>query len=160
MSPLPPRHVPVLAVVVAHNGVPWLPALRAALAASTVQPAAIVCVDTGSCDGSTDLLAGIGAVVTAPGAGFGAAVATALATIGPVAMAGRHRAGPVPGADASGQADAAGARWLWLLHDDCAPAPEALQQLLAAARTRADIGVVGCRVRSWPTGPELREAGV
>src|SRR5688572_2731408 len=86
---MPPRprlahpHHRVTAVVVAHDGARWLPDVLAALAAQTRQPQRVVAVDTGSTDGSYDLLvAALGAerVVRAePATGYGAAVAAGLA---------------------------------------------------------------------------------
>src|SRR5690349_25113482 len=65
----PPLPVPadVLAVLVAHDGAQWLPEALSALAASTRTPARVVCVDTGSLDGSPDLLrAAYGEVLELP----------------------------------------------------------------------------------------------
>ena len=44
--------VDVTAVLVAHDGAAWLPQTLAALAGSTRTPSRVVCVDTGSTDGS------------------------------------------------------------------------------------------------------------
>jgi GT2 family glycosyltransferase len=149
----------VTAVIVSHDGERWLPRLLAALSASTMSPDRVICVDTGSSDTSAELLAeafGPVAVLHAPSAtGFGAAVALGLAaadnTLSPDARdapAPRHRGGdPAPG-------------WLWLLHDDCAPAPDTLERLLATATADPAIAVVGCRLRSWPRGRRLLELGV
>lgn len=137
-----PAHV--AAVIVAHDGERWLPSLLAALEAATTTPDQIVAVDTGSVDRSHDLLtAGLGgdAVLTAPrSTGFGAAVQTALESV------------PDP--------DCAVNSWIWLLHDDCAPAPDALSRLLETATDDPSVGVVGCRVRAWPRGRRLLEVGV
>ncbi|MGL5829403.1 MAG: glycosyltransferase family 2 protein, partial [Angustibacter sp.] len=47
----------VLAILVAHDGQPWLDRALSALAAQEHSPSAVVAVDTGSTDGSRELLA-------------------------------------------------------------------------------------------------------
>lgn len=134
----------VTAVVVAHDGERWLPALITALEASTQPPDQVVAVDTGSTDSSRALLTaalGANAVVDLPrNTGFGAAVQAALQSARPAS----------DGADS----------WIWLLHDDCAPAPDALARQLETATSDSSIGVVGCRIRAWPRGRRLLEVGV
>jgi GT2 family glycosyltransferase len=135
----------VSAIIVSHDGERWLPQLLAALDASTCTPDEIVAVDTGSTDGSVALLetaVGEQCVVHAPSdTGFGDAVRRGVAA---------------STADGSPSAD----DWLWLLHDDCAPAPDALEQLMILVREYPDAAVVGCRVRAWPRARRLLEVGV
>jgi GT2 family glycosyltransferase len=40
--------------------------------------------------------------------------------------------------------------WMWLLHDDSAPEPEALLELLRAIEHTQAVGIVGCKQRRWP----------
>jgi GT2 family glycosyltransferase len=140
----------VTAVIVSHNGEPWIPRLLSALEACSVRPDSVVCVDTASTDASVDLLSeafGTGALVRAPAScGFGSAVALGLA---------EHDARTETAPDASPDDG-----WIWLLHDDCAPAADALQRVLETAATDPAIAVVGCRLRSWPRGRRLLEVGV
>src|SRR5215212_6160793 len=130
----PDRTAHVVAVLVAHDGERWLPRALRSLAEQTRRPDVVVAVDTGSTDASADLLRaalGADAVVAAPRrTGFGAAVALGL----------EHAAtrSPIPDDDPS-----AAAGWLWLLHDDCAPEPSALEQLLDVGTGSARVGVVG-----------------
>jgi GT2 family glycosyltransferase len=144
----------VTAVVVSHNGARWIPALLAALASSTRQPDRILAVDTGSTDGSADLLAAddcVDRVVGAPSTlGFGAAVASALEQHADVA---RHRASPIAGPEPDD------VEWIWLLHDDCAPAPTALAELLTAVCQDPDLAVAGPKLRGWPRAQRLLEVG-
>lgn len=151
----------VTAVLVAHDGARWLPAALAALAAQARPPDRVVAVDTGSTDNTRELLfAAFGkqAVLTLPRrTGFGAAVAAGLAAaetsepsadIGPPQRAyGAPDAGPVA------------RKWVWLLHDDCAPEPGALQSLIAAAEAAPSAGVLGPKVRGWPASRQLLEVG-
>lgn len=139
----PARRQHVTAVIVAHDGERWLPRLVAALEASSRQPDQVVAVDTGSSDRSCELLVdalGASAVTQADNAtGFGDAVRLALS----------HADAPPDGSDS----------WVWLLHDDCAPAADALECLLAGGAGDSSVGVTGCRVRSWPRGRRLLEVG-
>jgi GT2 family glycosyltransferase len=132
-----PLTVDVTAVLVASDGARWLPEALAALAASTARPVHVVCVDTGSTDGSADLLrAAYGEVLELPrGTAFGAAVAAAL------------QAGPAT-------------RWLWLLHDDAAVEPDALEALLAHADQSASAVLLGPKVRDWADPRVLVEVGL
>ncbi|MBA2773595.1 MAG: glycosyltransferase family 2 protein [Nocardioidaceae bacterium] len=135
----------VSAVLVSHNGARWIPRLLAALQEISPAPDAVVAVDTGSSDESRPLLVsflGPEAVADAPAdTGFGAAVAHGLAQLPPVDVPTRRH-------------------WLWLLHDDCAPAAEALGELLAVATSAEEVAVVGPRVRAWPRARRLLEVGL
>lgn len=125
----------VTALLVSHDGARWLPAVLAGLAGQQVAPDRVLAVDTGSTDTSQDLLVdalGAAAVAVHPGS-FPEAV--------------RHALGAVD------------TEWVWLLHDDANPEPDALAALLAAAdRTGADI--LGPKLREWPSLRRLLELGV
>lgn len=135
-----PSTVDVLAVVVAHDGASWLPEALEALAASTRLPSRVLCVDTGSTDGSADLLrAAFGEVLELPRTtGYGEAVAAALASL----PATEHQPA-----------------WLWLLHDDVAVEPTTLERLLDHAATSPSAAVLGPKVRDWHDPRYLVEVG-
>lgn len=139
-APRKPSTVDVLAVLVAHDGAQWLPEALAALAASTKAPARVLCVDTGSTDGSAELMrAAFGDVIELPRTtGYGAAVAAALASLGPE----EH----VPA-------------WLWLLHDDVAVEPTTLENLLQHAADSPSASLLGPKVRDWHDPRYLVEVG-
>ena len=82
--------------------------------------------------------------------GYGEAVARAL----------QHPAArtAVPGSAPSACHPAA--EWIWLLHDDCEPAPDALEQLLRAASRSSSLAVLGPKPRDATDRRVLREAGV
>ncbi|GAA3679364.1 hypothetical protein GCM10023081_16950 [Arthrobacter ginkgonis] len=86
-------------------------------------------VDADSADGSAALLrSGLPAgtpIAEAPARGFGASVHVAAALL------------PEP---LQGVQD-----WIWLIHDDSAPAPDALQRLLAAVETAPSVTIAGCK---------------
>jgi len=50
--------------------------------------------------------------------------------------------------------------WIWLIHDDCAPAAHALQELLAAVEERPSVAMVGPKLRGWHDRNHLLEVGV
>ena len=99
----------------------------------------VVAVDTGSKDESADLLLDA----------FDEVVTVSGRTAYPEAV--RIGLEQVP-------ADAA--EWVWLLHDDSNPAPDALERLLAAAAADPDADVLGPKLREWPSLKRLLEVGV
>ncbi|KQY56477.1 glycosyltransferase family 2 protein [Nocardioides sp. Root140] len=125
----------VTALLVSHDGARWLPAVLAGLDDQQRRPDHVLAVDTGSTDDSLDLITaafGPDAVTVQPGS-FPDAVAAALPRID--------------------------TEWVWLLHDDARPEPEALGELLEAASAHgADI--VGPKLREWPSLRRLLEIGV
>ena len=132
----------VAAVLVSHEGARWLTPVLDALAAQTRAPDDVIAVDTSSTDGSTDLLTvrlGAGAVLVRPArCGFGEAVAA--------------------GVESLRTAEEPASSWIWLLHDDSAPAPDALERLLEQAT--GDVAIVGPKTREWPSLRRLLEVGV
>jgi GT2 family glycosyltransferase len=136
-------------VLVVHDGARWLPDCLAALAAQNRPPQRVVAVDTGSVDGSTQLLEdalGDAAVVRLPrDTGLGAAVQAGLD-----AFAGA----PAPPGTRSDVTE-----WVWLLHDDCAPEPDALRELLVAAEETPSVAAFGPKVLDWD-GRHLLEMGL
>lgn len=131
-----PTPVDVVAVLVAHDGAAWLPEALAALAASTCTPAKVVCVDTGSTDGSAELMAAAyGEVIRLP------------------------RTTGYPEAVARGLEVAESSPWVWLLHDDVAVEPTTLAALLAHAETSPSAALLGPKVRDWHDQRFLVEIG-
>lgn len=55
-------------------------------------------------------------------------------------------------------------QWLWLLHDDCAPDPDALAQMLRVVEREreagSDVAIVGPKLRGWYDRRQLLEVGV
>ena len=115
-------------MVVAHDAARLLPGLIHAVREQTHPVQRVVGVDTGSRDRSgaalTELLGQDAVFGMEPDTGYGAAIASAL----------QHPAARAPGgAGGPASGPASGTEWIWLLHDDCEPAPDALEQLLAGA---------------------------
>lgn len=145
------QHI-VTVVIVAHDGARWLPEMARGLRAQTHPVHRVVAVDTGSRDRSGMLLAslfGSGSVFGAErGSGYAAAVGQAL----------RHRAANVPVARDQWSADEI-VEWIWLLHDDCEPEPDALDHLLRSASARF-AAILGPKVRHWDDRRIVIEAGI
>jgi len=146
-----PATAPVTAVVVTRGRTAYLSTTLEALAAQTRKPMRVVLVDVG--DEHDAELAGTfdrafaveGApalvMIAAPGARtFGDAVRRALAD----------------GVEGDGLA----ASWLWLLHDDSAPEPTALAELVRAVSRARSVGVAGVKQLHWSQRGRLLEAGL
>jgi GT2 family glycosyltransferase len=148
-----PQHV-VTAVIVAHDGATWLPHVADALLEQTRPVQRVVAVDTGSRDRSGAVLAskfGQAAVFGMDrSTGYGAAIARAL----------QHRSANVPVPAPPGAQSAERIEWLWLLHDDCEPAPDALEQLLRGTVETTSAAVLGPKLRDWSNREVILEAGV
>ncbi|MHA7166918.1 glycosyltransferase [Arthrobacter bambusae] len=140
------KAVHVTAVVVSHDGGSYLPRTLAALLDQTRPADAAIGIDTGSRDKSAALLqrALSKANVTSTGehkVGFGAAVMAGLA---------RSTPSQEPGT----------VEWIWLLHDDAAPAPDALAELLLAVERAPSVTVAGCKQLAWDAERRLIDAGL
>ena len=141
------RHV-VTAVIVAHDAARLLPGLINAVREQTHPVQRVIGVDTGSQDRSgatlTELLGQDAVFGMEQDTGYGAAVASALQ---------RPAARPAGGA-------AGGTEWIWLLHDDCEPALDALEQLLAGAGRSRSAAVLGPKLKDLSDRRVVREAGI
>ncbi|NEB77165.1 glycosyltransferase family 2 protein, partial [Streptomyces sp. SID14478] len=174
-----PRHV-VTAVLVSHDGARWLPDVLSGLLGQERPVQNAVAADTGSADDSAALVAAsLGderVLHLARRTGFGQAVEEAVRGAGvltpdelpylkrpsgwdPVSRSWRDDAYDLPDLP-HGEPE----QWLWLLHDDCAPDPDALAQLLrvveAEREAGADVAIVGPKLRGWYDRRQLLEVGV
>jgi GT2 family glycosyltransferase len=144
----------VTAVIVAHDGAAWIASVAHAVASQSRPVQRVVAVDTGSRDRSGAMLTqafGRGAVFGMErAAGYGAAVSHAL----------RHRAANAQVPQASPGASEERTEWVWLIHDDCEPAPDALEQLLLGAKRAPASAVLGPKVKDWSDRDVLLEAGI
>ncbi|MHA7267917.1 glycosyltransferase family 2 protein [Arthrobacter halodurans] len=123
-------HVRVTAVVVAHDGARYLPGTLEALIHQTRPVDVYLAVDASSSDDSARLLREWlpeGTPIAAAAArGFGHSVN--------VATEGRL---PEPSPLVQD--------WIWLIHDDSAPRPDALEHLLASVETTPSVTIAGCK---------------
>jgi GT2 family glycosyltransferase len=93
---------------------------------------------------------------------------------GPAAEGGANEDSATTGAPATGgsrrgtrdtntrQPDPSGSpdHWVWLLHDDCAVAPDTLAELLTGALANPDSWVIGPKVHRWRRREIIDECGV
>ncbi|WP_078916719.1 glycosyltransferase family 2 protein [Streptomyces viridochromogenes] len=175
-----PRHV-VTAVLVSHDGARWLPDALAGLLGQERPVQFAMAADTGSADHSaqlvTDALGDDRVLHLARRTGFGQAVEEANRSApvltpdeltylkrpsgwDPVTRTWRDDAYDMPDLPHGEPV-----QWLWLLHDDCAPEPDALAQLLRVVENeyelgRDDVAVVGPKLRGWYDRRQLLEVGV
>ena len=131
----------VTAILVVHDGAMWLPEVVASLASQTRPIDYTLAVDTGSEDASLKLLknARVASVSLPRDTGFGEAVSAGL--------------GSFPNRFGANE-------WIWLIHDDCAPQPGALEALLNAVDNRPQVAIAGPKLRGWYDRTHLLEAGV
>ena len=160
----------VTAVLVSHDGARWLPDALAGLLGQERPVQYAMAADTGSADDSaqlvTDALGADRVLHLARRTGFGQAVEEAARTApvltpdelpylkrpsgwDPVTRTWRDDAYDLPELPHGEPV-----QWLWLLHDDCAPEPDALAQLLRVVDNelelgRDDVAVVGPKLRGW-----------
>jgi GT2 family glycosyltransferase len=143
----------VTGILVVHNGATWLRQCLDALSQQTRPMDRLVIVDTGSTDVSLRIAtrhARIRQVIRQ----IEMISATSETTFGGAV----HRAvGQLEGGSRS--PGDAGTEWLWLLHDDSAAAPDALAQLLDAARRSPSVAVAGPKLTSWDDPSRLLEVG-
>jgi GT2 family glycosyltransferase len=174
-----PQHR-VTAVLVTHDGVRWLPEVLAALAAQVRPADRLVAVDTASVDITPRLLAdAVGesnVVAVRRTVGFGAAVKAGLAHVGELGPRPQPEPyvpypttpeqllddplDPVSAEPAPPAEPTAGADWIWLLHDDVAPEPDALLRMLEVAESTPAAAVIGPKVRDWDDPRLLVEVGL
>ncbi|WP_460455257.1 glycosyltransferase family 2 protein [Arthrobacter monumenti] len=172
------QQVRVTAVVVAHNGGQYLSRTLDSLAGQTRPADFVVGVNVGSTDHSEALLTEhlIGphaAVASGHKTGFGSAVALGLAEkdgsrsrrndrLAAKLPAGsvNNSGGSVALADPPDEPVGGAEEWLWLLHDDSAPAPDALAELLAAVERAPAVTVAGCKQLEWDHPRRLIDVGL
>ncbi|MFB8043826.1 glycosyltransferase [Streptomyces hydrogenans] len=169
-----PRHV-VTAVLVTHDGARWLPDALSGLLAQERPVQSVVAADTGSADDSAQLVAeAVGpdrVLHLARRTGFGAAVDEAVRTaplLGPEDLPYLKRPSGWDPVSRTWNDEAYDlpelphgdpVQWLWLLHDDCAPEPGALAELLRVADSDAYAAVIGPKLRGWYDRKQLLEVG-
>ena len=131
----------VTAIVVAHSGGPRLQRTLDAIAAQTRQPDAVIAVDCASTDDAARLLADARPthlLRSGEKLPFGSAISTAVRVLPPTSSPDEL---------------------LWLLAQDTAPEPEALQALLGALEVSPSVAVVGPKLVDAEDAAFIREFG-
>lgn len=162
----------VTAVLVARSGGDWLDQTIASLNSQTRAPDRIIAVVTGGSEKVAAQLAraGIERIVTASGQlPFGEAVRRAVSVIPAdhaattqaastqaVAAATRDASASTPDARRTG---ASFGEWLWLLSEDSAPEPRALELILATVQRSPSVAVAGPKLVDWDHPERIIELG-
>ncbi|MEE1738862.1 glycosyltransferase [Streptomyces sp. BE147] len=170
-----PRHV-VTAVLVSHDGARWLPDALSGLLGQERPVQNVVAADTGSADDSarlvTEALGDERVLHLARRTSFGTAVDEAARTAGvltpddlpylkrPSGWDPVSRTWVDENYDLPELPHGEPVQWLWLLHDDCAPAPDALAAMLRVVDTDRHAAIVGPKLRGWYDRKQLLEVGV
>lgn len=132
----------VTAILVARSGGDWLEQTLAALGEQTRRPERLIAVATGGGEALSRQLAEGGAhyVVTSSGPlPFGEAVARAVAAL-------PRETEPVQ-------------EWLWLLSEDSAPEPQALERILETVQRAPSVAVAGPKIVDWDRPDRIIELG-
>ncbi len=132
----------ITALLVVHDGATWLPEVVASITSQTRTADQILAIDTGSVDASAKLLKGarIPTVALDRATSFGQALSYGVSQL-PPAVAGLEE-------------------WLWILHDDCALDPRALEELTTAIADRPNIVMAGPKLLGWHDRTHLLEVGI
>lgn len=132
----------ITALLVVHDGATWLPEVVASITSQTRSADQILAIDTGSTDASPRLLKGarIPTISLDRTTSFGQALNHAVAQLPPT----------VEGVE----------EWLWILHDDCALDPKALEELTGAIADRPNIVMAGPKLLGWHDRTHLLEVGI
>jgi GT2 family glycosyltransferase len=132
----------ITALLVVHDGVTWLPEVVASIASQSRSADQILAIDTGSIDASAKLLKGarIPTVSLDRTTSFGQALNYGVSQL----------PAPIAGVD----------EWLWILHDDCALDPNALEELISAIADRPNIVMAGPKLLGWHDRTHLLEVGI
>ena len=170
-----PQHV-VTAVLVSHDGERWLPDVLTGLFGQDRPVQDVIAADTGSADSSAALVTeAFGAervLHLARRTPFGAAVAEAARTApvltpddlpylkrpsawDPVTRTWDNSIYDLPEFPFGEPV-----HWLWLLHDDSAPEPDALRELLRQADASPSATIIGAKLLGWYDRRQLLEVGV
>jgi GT2 family glycosyltransferase len=153
VAPQLDRHI-VTAVLVTHDGAHWLAETLKALLTQSHPIDRLVAADTGSTDAGPAMLTevvGEGNLISLPaGTRYADAVAETVA----------HPASKIPVPVPEGMVGADRIEWIWLLHDDSAPSPGALERLLLTAEKHSPATILGPKLRDWEDRRVLLEAGI
>jgi GT2 family glycosyltransferase len=132
----------ITALLVVHDGATWLPEVVASITSQSRNADQILAIDTGSRDASAKLLKGarIPTITLERTTSFGQAIQNGLS----------HLPAPIEGVE----------EWLWILHDDCALDPHALEELITAVSDRPNIVMAGPKLLGWHDRTHLLEVGI
>ena len=127
----------VAAIVVSHAAGEYLEKTLQDLANQTHQLQQVVVVDTAGDEQAVALASSHGFSLIQPGdLKLGAAIDAGIMALG------------------------TSPSWIWILHDDSAPEPQALQRLARAAEISPSVAVIGPKLLSWEKPIEIQQMGL
>ncbi|MGA1171356.1 MAG: glycosyltransferase, partial [Aquiluna sp.] len=127
----------VAAIVVSHAAGEYLEKTLQDLANQTHQLQQVVVVDTAGDEQAVALASSHGFSLIQPGdLKLGAAIDAGIMALG------------------------ASPSWIWILHDDSAPEPQALERLARAAEISPSVAVIGPKLLSWEKPIEIQQMGL
>jgi len=127
----------VATIVVSHGAVDYLATTLKALSIQTHLSQQIVVVETSSDSACIETAKQFGYSVIEPGdIKLGAAIDSGVQSLK-----------ALPG-------------WLWILHDDSAPEPTALQMLASAAELSPSVAIVGPKLLEWGNEIQIQQLGI
>lgn len=127
----------VAALVISHRQPTYLRQTLAGLLSQTAKPSQIMVVETAGDPESLGIARELNISVITPGdLRLGAAI-----------EAGRAALRETPG-------------WLWILHDDSSPEPEALERMSRAAETSPSVAVIGPKLLRWDDPIRIQQLGL
>lgn len=127
----------VATIVVSHGEPDYLETSLTALSKQTQPISQVVVVETSSSQPCIDLAIKFGYSVIEPG----------NLKLGAAINAGIQALQDEPG-------------WLWILHDDSAPEPQALQMLSAAVELAPTVAIVGPKLLEWGNQIQIQQMGI
>ncbi|WP_440101523.1 glycosyltransferase family 2 protein [Glutamicibacter mishrai] len=138
----PPIHV--TAIVASHDGADFLPRTLAALRNQSRPIERFVGVDASSSDASFEVLR----------ANLPSNAALLLAEEGSLGLSLEVAVSQLPEARADRD------EWLWIIHDDSMPAPDALENLTRAVEASESVSIAGCKLLDIDNPRHLAEVGL
>ncbi len=127
----------VAAIVVSHAAGEYLEKTLQDLANQTHQLQQVVVVDTAGDEQAVALASSHGFSLIQPGdLKLGAAIDAGIMALG------------------------TSPSWIWILHDDSAPEPQALERLARAAEISPSVAVIGPKLLSWEKPIEIQQMGL
>lgn len=127
----------VAAIVVSHDAGEFLERTLRDLTNQTLKPQQVVVVDTAGDANAVALATEHGYSIVQPGdIKLGAAIDAGIMALG------------------------AQPSWVWILHDDSAPEPQALSQLARAAEISPSVAIIGPKLLRWDKPIEIQQMGL
>ena len=127
----------VAALVISHRQPEYLRQTLEGLFSQTVRPQQVMVIETSTDSESLDIARGFGASLITPGdLRLGAAI-----------EAGRAALSESPG-------------WLWILHEDSRPEPNALEQMSRAAEVSPSVAIIGPKLLRWEDPIRIQQLGL